>query len=78
MKRLRIAGKSVPYDRHHRRNVNIASYMPISQINEHARPTGDGDLLSVGVVLVDFDKPKFHYADFPETFPDGAVSGKSA
>jgi len=23
-------------------------------------------------------KPKFHYANFPETSPDGEVSGKSA
>jgi len=23
-------------------------------------------------------KPKFHYADFPETSPDGEVSGQSA
>ena len=32
------------------------------------------DIISRGRQL----KPKFHYADFPETSPGGEVSGKSA
>jgi len=37
-----------------------------------------GLLGAVGVAeLVSMLKPKFHYADFPEAFPSGEVSGKS-